>query len=358
MRSWTFKIAFSTLCNMEEKNTKPYGEIKLGKEKDAMLEFAGSITPETLERHKQCVIREIQRDFEAPGFRKGRAPEDLVLKTTNPSRLLEEAADSALREVYPLIIEDFNLRVITPPEVTVTKLAFGSPLEFTVRVGLYPEVKLPDYKGIAKKVMRNDNDPIEVTEAQVEELIKEVREFRAEEGKTTPELTDESVKTFGDFESVDDFKGKMAENLMLEKELERRKKKREELAKQLVDAAKFSVPDALVESELIVTRDALYNEINENKLSKEEYFKRIGKTEDEFLKIQRDALVRQFKTKFILEAIAKEERIEPTNEELEAEAAAVSSRYPGIEPDELIRYVSEMLKNEKALQFLEGQGDK
>ncbi len=342
----------------EEKNTKPYGEIKLGREKDAMLEFTGSITPETLEQHRKLVIQRIRKEFEAPGFRKGHAPEHLVLKGTSSSRLLEEAADSALREVYPLIVDDLHLKVVTPPDLTVTKLAFGNPLEFTVRVGLYPEVTLPDYKGIAKKIMREDSNPIEVTEAQVEALVKEVRELRAHSGETAPELTDEFVKTLGSFESVDDFKRKMAENLMLEKELERRKKKREAIARELVAASKLSIPSALVENELVAARDALYNEINELKLLKEEYFKRIGKTEEEFLNAQREALIRQFKTKFILEAIAEEEGIEPTNEELEAEVAAVSTRYPGIEPGALLRYVTEMLRNEKALQFLEAQGDK
>ncbi len=340
----------------EEKNTKSYSEIKMGKEKDSMLEFTGLITPETLERHKQRVVQELQREFEAPGFRKGRAPEDIVLKSTNPSHLLEEAANSALREIYPRIVEDYDLEAITPPEVTVTKLAFGSPLEFKIRVGIQPKFKLPDYKGIAKKVMRKENEKIEISDAQVEELVKELQELRVSKGDAPSELTDEYVKSLGAFDSVDDFKAKMKENLALEKELDERKKKREDIAKELAAASKFSVPSALVEIELVATRDSLYDEINKNQLSKEEYFTRIGKTEEEFLNVQRESIVRQFKTKMILDAIAKEEHIEPTEEELHADGAAGSIRYPDIDPTTLLRYVSEMLRNEKALQFLEEQG--
>ncbi len=340
---------------MEEQARKPYTDVKVGKEKNAVIEISGSITAEVLDEHKRAVIKELQKDFEAPGFRKGHVPEMMVEKGTKASFLLEEAANSALRHVYPLIVEDFKLEVITPPDVKVTKLAFGNPLEFTLQVGVQPEIKLPDYKKIAKKVMGEGKEPIEVKDEQVQEVIEELRRLRGQEGGTPPELTDEFVKSLGAFENVEDLKKKLKENIVLEKELELRKKKREELAKELTAAAKFPVPSLLVENELVAVRDGLYEEINKNGITKEDYFTRVGKTEEEFLNVQREAIERQFKMKMLLEAIAKEEHIEPTEDELKAEAAVLSSRYRDVDPLTLFRYVTEMLRNEKTLQFLESQ---
>ncbi len=340
---------------MEEQTKKPYADVTIGKEKDAVIEITGAISAETLDEHKRMVIKELQKDFEAPGFRKGHVPEMMVEKGTKASFLLEEAANSALRHVYPLIVEDYKLHVITPPDVKVTKLVFGNPLEFTLRVGVQPEIKLPDYKKIAKRVMRAGKEPIEIKDAQVQEVIDELRRIRVPEGETIPELTDEFVKSLGAFENVEDFKKKLKENIALEKELEFRKKKREELGRALADAAKFSIPSILIENELIAVRDGLYEEINRNGISKEEYFTRVGKKEDEFLNTQRETIERQFKMKMLLEAIAKEEHIEPTEDELKAEAAVLSSHYRDVDPLTLFRYVTEMLRNEKTLQFLETQ---
>ncbi len=340
---------------MEEQTTKPYADITIGKEKDAIIEITGAITAEILDEHKQIVLKELQKDFEAPGFRKGHVPEAMVEKGTKASFLLEEAANSALRHAYPLIVEEYKLDVITPPDVKVTKLAFGNPLEFTIHVGVQPKIKLPDYKKIAKKIMEEENEPIEIKEEQVNEVVEELRRLRASEGGAPPELTDEFVKSLGVFESVGDFKKKLKENITLEKELELRKKKREELAKALAAAAKFPIPSILVENELVALRDGLYEEINKNGVTKEDYFARVGKTEDEFLNSQREAVERQFKMKMLLEAIAKEEHIEPTEDELKAEAAVLSARYKDVDPLTLLRYVTEMLRNEKTLQFLETQ---
>ena len=60
--------------------------------------------------------------------------------------ILGEAAEEALNEVYPSIIESEKLFVMGQPEVAITKLAKGNPLGFKITVAILPEFKLPDYK--------------------------------------------------------------------------------------------------------------------------------------------------------------------------------------------------------------------
>lgn len=358
---------------MADETKKPYQNVTVKKGKDSMVEIKGEVTPETLEAHRKKVFEEVKKDFAAPGFRKGHVPDEKVMEHVDEKHLLEEAADAALNHVYPLIIEEFEVQPVTALEVTVTKLAFGAPLAFTARVGVLPEIKLPDYKKLAERVMKEKKvEPVE--EKDVDEVIRQIREMRAahsapaegekkeEDGKaektTPPELPafdDAFVQTLGDFKDVADFRAKLKENLKGEKESEAARKTRETLAKTLEEKTSITVPAPLIEREIQSVQARLEEQLKTNELSKEDYFKKIGKSEEEFLKEQRDYLTRQFKTKFILREIAKKENIHPDSKEIAFEAQQLQGRYPDIDAVRLYQYAEEILTNEKVLLFLEGE---
>lgn len=369
---WFCALAsFSKNSLMKEETKKPYQNIILKRTKDSIVEIKGEITAETLEAHRKNVFAEVKKDFEMPGFRKGHVPDEKVMKHIDEKHLLEEAADSALNHVYPVIVEDYHIEPVAPPEVTVTKLAFGLPLAFTLRVGVTPEVKLPDYKSIAKAIMKEKRVEA-VEEKDVDEVIRQIREMRsahaAHAGKENskeqegtqlgelPPLNDALVKTLGDFRDVADFRAKLKENLKKEKEQEATRVIREALAKALEEKTAITVPEPLVEREVNAIRDRLEDSIVKNGLDKEEYFKKIGKREEEFFKEQRDYIIRQFKTKFILHEIAKQEHLHPDSEEITLTAQELMVRYSAAHPPHLYRYAEEMLLNEKVLRFLEEIG--
>lgn len=360
---------------MTEETKKPYQNVTIKKGKDSTVEIKGEVTVEALEMHRKKVFEEVKKDFAIPGFRKGHVPDEKVMEHVDEKHLLEEAADSALNHVYPLIVEEHEIQPIAPPSVTVTKLAFGSPLSFTARVGVLPEIKLPDYKKIAKGVAK-EKSVAEVSEKDVDTVIQQIREMRGahaapdqatekteeagnEEKKSPelPEFNDEFVKTLGDFKDVADFREKLKENLKKEKEYEAARMHRETLAKTLEEKTSFTVPEPLIEREIAAILERLDEQLKINEISREDYFKKVGKTEEAFLKEQRDYITRQFKTKFILREIGKQENIHPEGKEIAVEAQRLGTQYPDIDPVRLYQYAEEILTNEKVLQFLEDDGN-
>jgi FKBP-type peptidyl-prolyl cis-trans isomerase (trigger factor) len=342
-----------------------YTNLKASAPKNSEVELTGEVSSETLARHFMAVLEDVQAEFEMPGFRKGKVPIDVVRQNVHEHRLLEEAAEHALQEAYPAIVEEKKLDVMGRPEVVITKLAAGNPLEFKIRVGIRPDVKLPNYKKIAGKVLETEK-PVEVSDKELEEVILTLRKMRAapasegasqpeEEKKTEdlPELTDEFVKTLGDFQTVDDFKTKLRENMRLEKESENRTALREKIAEALVAEAKIELPPILLEDEANRMFQDLMADLEHAKLSFEDYLKRAQKSEDDIKKEQRNYVERQLKMRFILAGIAEAEHIAPKPEDIETETKLMADRYPDMDPERIENYVTTLLKNEAVMQLLE-----
>lgn len=335
---------------MEDK--KLYTNLKVGKPKDGVIEINGEIPADIIEFHRKDVLSEVKQEAEIPGFRKGNAPEEIVLKQVNMNHVLEDAAEEALSVAYPAILDDNHLVPISSPRVTFVSLALGNPLVFKISIAVEPEVTLPNYKKIAKTI-KEKKAPVEVMDKDVEEVIQQLLTMRQGEDGKIPELTDELVKTFGKFENVTEFKEKLKENIKSEKEMDGARIRYEELAKQLVDEAKLVVPAPLGEDEMYAAHGRLHKELEKRKMSEEEYFKIIKKTEEEYMKEKKEAIERQLKTKFILKAIAKKENIVADEKEVEKEVAHAAEHYPDTNPDAFKAYVEEMLVNEQTLKFLE-----
>src|SRR3989344_8308542 len=95
-------------------------------------------------------------------------------------RLLEEAAEIALSEEYPNILDEHKIDAIGRPEINITKIGVGSPLEFKIKTALLPEVKLVDYKKVAKtmnsaKGSDGKAKATTVTEDEVTAVIKNIQ---------------------------------------------------------------------------------------------------------------------------------------------------------------------------------------
>jgi FKBP-type peptidyl-prolyl cis-trans isomerase (trigger factor) len=329
------------------------------KNAEALIE--GEIPFDRLASYLEDALADLQSDFEYPGFRKGKVPSEIVAKHANQVALLEDAANRALQEIYPQIIEDEHIAAVTAPEVTVTKLAPGNPLGFKIRVGVRPEVKLPDYRKIGKNIP--PAAMVEVTDAEVDAAIKQIMEMRERlvpKAKdeaiagALPELTDEYVQKIGKFATVAEFKDKMRENICEEKTAEAKRERREVIAAKLIEAAKIDIPDLLVENETEAMRAERDRQVAQAGMTMDEYFKRTGKTKDEFEREERDYVSRQVKMRFILETIAEHEKIVPTEEEITKEFGILVRRHPDANPESLRNYIKTVLKNEKVLKLIEG----
>ena len=100
---------------------KNYSDIKLTSLPERELEIIGSITAEKISLMRDKALKKLKKNIELPGFRKGTAPDSLVAQKIGEGSLLEEAAEIALTEEYPNILEEHNIDAIGRPEITITK---------------------------------------------------------------------------------------------------------------------------------------------------------------------------------------------------------------------------------------------
>ena len=100
----------------------------------------------------------------------------MVEDKIKPEALLMEAGDHAVQHVYTDYIKENKLEPVGNPEVSIVKIAKGSPFVFKAIITVLPDVELPDYKEIAKTVKGKE---ITVTEEEVQDSINYLQKTRA-----------------------------------------------------------------------------------------------------------------------------------------------------------------------------------
>jgi FKBP-type peptidyl-prolyl cis-trans isomerase (trigger factor) len=315
-----------------------YDKLKKLEEKHSEAEYQAEVPLEALEVHISKALAQAGRDFIVPGFRKGKAPEHIVRERVDEMELLETAADEALRAAVRKIITDENLSIVGSPQLTITKIAPKNPLAFKVRFALYPAVKLPDYKKIGSEIAERAIK-VEVTEAEMNESIARLlnmlgmqktpgTETDTTDPATTPQLTDDIVKQFGPFENVDAFKAKLKENMAQEKELKAKEGKREEIMRAVVEQSKVELPPLLINEEWYAFEERRNAQLEEAKLSLEDYLKQSNKTEKELEKDERGLITERLKTTLVFREIQKAENIAPSEKEIQTNIAQLKLSYP------------------------------
>lgn len=350
-----------------------YQNIQIKKLPKSEAEITGEINVEVIEKAKEKALRNFVKNAELPGFRKGNVPEKIVKETIGELKILQEAAYSTLEEIWPKVLAESKLAIFGDPEITITKLAPGNPIEFKIKVYIMPELVLPDYKKIAKKEM-STSEKIEVTEKDIEDVILEIRKHKAheklhetqeahdhekfvenvKEGEL-PEVTDEFVKTVGDFKDVTDFKNKIRENILKEKEWKAKDKKRGVMLDKIIDETKGDVPEILVEGEIDRMIAQFKGDVERAGSTYEKYLEQTKKTDADIRKDWRDAGEKRAKLQLIISKIADIEKIEPEKDQVEKEVEAIVKQYKDVPKSRAEAYVKMMLANEKVLRWLEEQ---
>lgn len=344
---------------------------------DSEIMIAGEITNEDFETYRTKAVAVLIKDFELPGFRKGHVPESKFLEKVPEMVILEEMAGMAINEAYPKIVAEQKLDPIGRPEVSITKIAKGSPLCFTIKTAFVPEIKLPEYKKVAKEIM-GVAEPVYVDEKDIDDAILDIRKMRAPktnlqpttdnkenaEQKTPntptiepvlPELTDDFVKTLGKFENVTDFKLKLTENIKTEKERAAREKSRVKLLDALVEKTKIDLPKVIVEEEQNKLIFQLRHDIEQMGLKFDEYLKNVKKTEDDIKTEWRGEAEKRAKIQFIVTKIGLEENISPSDDELNQEVKHLIEHNKEADEPRARLYLASLITNQKVMEFLENQ---
>ena len=147
------------------------------------------------------------------GFRKGKVPMAIIEKMYGPEIFFDEAANKAINDSYPEVLDEIDLDIVSRPEIDVVQIEKGKEFIYTAEVDLKPEVELGQYKGI--EVEKIDTT---VSGQEVDEEIDRVRRQNARKVDITDRPAQDKDITNIDFEGfVDDvpFEGGKGEGYSL-----------------------------------------------------------------------------------------------------------------------------------------------
>ena len=163
---------------MATETAKLYEHVKVTQLENSEIEIEGELPVSSIPSYRTKALKKLGENASIDGFRKGHIPEKVLVEKVGEDALMGEVAELALADMYPTLVRDKNLDVIGAPQVTITKLAPGNPIGFKIKSAVLPEFSLPNYTEIAKEVMK-EKDDVEVTDADVEKVLTEVRRGKA-----------------------------------------------------------------------------------------------------------------------------------------------------------------------------------
>lgn len=349
---------------------------EINKKENATVEIKVLLPLKNVEKYRDEVTKQALKHIKVDGFRQGKVPQDIAMKQLDSMRIFEEMAHQAISGAYVDILQKHDIKAIGHPQISITKIAEGSDLEFTLVTAVLPEVKLGNYKKIAKTENKKE-ETIEVTDIDVNDALLNLRKMSAQQkmaDKVTdgeqpvswndlkeedlPAMTDEWAKEFGPFETVADLKEKIQQNLEMEKKSKALEKKRIAIIDAILAEATIEVPDMMVDYEVDKMMHEFEHNISMTGMSFDDYLKSIEKTREDYKKEWQEQGFKRAQTQLMLNHIAAEENIDPVDEEIEHEVSTIMEQYKGqkgIDENNVRAYVATVLTHQKVFEFLESQ---
>ena len=414
---------------------------KTEKANEVKLEI--TIEAEKFDNAMKKVYFQNAKYFNIPGFRKGKAPMNIVEKYYGAQIFYEDAFNEVATEAYDEALEANKIDAVSRPVVDIKQMEKGKDVIFAAVVQTKPEVELGKYKGIEipkveykveekdiehelghmqehnsrlitvdDRALENgdiatidfegfvdgvafDGGKAEGHELEIgsgsfipgfeEQLvgmkIDEEREIKVTfpkeyfskdlagkeamfkvklheiKRKELPELDDEFAKDVSEFDTLAELKASIKEKIEKNNE-QRQKYETEDLAiKAVCEDVKVDIPSGMVEFEVENMMKDFEQRLSYQGLNLDQYLKMIGKTEEEMKKEYEPQAIEAIKSRLVLEAIIKAEKIEASEDEIKAKMEEMAKNYGKkveeiSENENLKKYLKEGIESEKALEFI------
>lgn len=141
-------------------------ERKVNKLEHGHVEVLVTVDEKTWKDAQDKAFNKLAENVQIDGFRKGKAPKNLIKSKIDPMKVLDEAINALLPKMYQEIIEKDGVRPYARPRVDVTKVS-DTELEVKFMLAVAPEVKLGKYKGL-----EIGKTTAKVTKKDVEEALE------------------------------------------------------------------------------------------------------------------------------------------------------------------------------------------
>ena len=378
-----------------------------------MVKLTIDVSAEAFEDAIRKAYEKNKNKISIQGFRKGKAPYQMVIKMYGKEMFYEEAANLLIPDAYEETAKDCGFEIVSRPEIDIEQIESGKPFIFTATVARKPEVTLGEYKGleIAKKEItvsdeeidaeiakeqeknakeinvedraivegdtatidyeglvdgvafeggKGENHPlvigshsfipgfeegligkklgeecdVEVTfpeEYHAKELAGKPAVFKCKVNKITakelPEIDDEFASEVSDFDTLAEYKESIAKTIREKKEAEAKTEKEDALVKKAIENATMEIPDAMIDTTARQMGDEFAQRLQMQGLNIQQYFQYTGMTQQKYLETLKPQAKNRIETRLVLEAIAAAEKIEISDEEMDAEMQKMADQY-------------------------------
>ncbi len=201
-------------------------------------------------------------------------------------------------------------------------------------------------------VGKNAEDEVEVNvtfpeQYQAAELAGKPAMFKVKiheiKTKELPQLDDEFAQDVSEFDTLAEYKEDVKKRLTEQKENEAKRTKEDEAIQKIIDKSEMELPEAMIETQCENMVNEFAQRIAQSGLSMEQYMQFSGLTIEKLKEQVRPEAETRIKSSLVLEQIAKEENIEVTEEDIDAEVTKMAAAY-GMEADKLKEYMGDAEK--------------
>ena len=177
-----------------------------------------------------------------------------------------------------------------------------------------------------------------------------VHEIKAKE---LPEIDDEFAAEVSEFDTLEEYKADVKAKIKEQKAAEGKAKQEEQVVEQAVKNATYELPEAMVETQAEQMANDFAQRMQSQGLTMEQYFQFTGTTAEQMMEDLKPQAVKRIETRLVLEAIAKAENIEISDEKLDEEIGKMAEAYK-MEADKLKEFMGEnekkQMKEDMAVQ--------
>ena len=390
-----------------------------------VYEIEVTVAPEEFTQACKDAYLKRRKSIQLPGFRKGKATQGMIEKLYGEGFFYEDALEIVYPAVVTAAIEEAGLRTVdSPAELDVKTISKSEGVDMTMKVTVYPEVKLGQYKGLEAVQLpteaddedvaneltnmldrnsrlvtvedraaemgdtaeidfegfvdgvafdggKGENYPLELgsgsfipgfeeqvaghkTEEEFDVNVTFPEEYQAEnlagkdavfkvkiheiKTKEVPALDDEFAKDVSEFDTLDELKADLKKQLSEKKAEEARRDLENQLLEQAIDGMEAEIPEVMFTKRADEMINDYTYRLQAQGIDLQTYLQYMGQDMDAFRATFKDGAEKQVKASLVLEAIVAAEKLEATEDEINAEIDKLAQQY-GMEAEQIKKAV-------------------
>ena len=390
-----------------------------------VYEIEVTVAPEEFTQACKDAYLKRRKSIQLPGFRKGKATQGMIEKLYGEGFFYEDALEIVYPAVVTAAIEEAGLRTVdSPSELDVKTISKSEGVDMTMKVTVYPEVKLGQYKGLEAVQLpteaddedvaneltnmldrnsrlvtvedraaemgdtaeidfegfvdgvafdggKGENYPLELgsgsfipgfeeqvaghkTEETFDVNVTFPEEYQAEnlagkdavfkvkiheiKTKEVPALDDEFAKDVSEFDTLDELKADLKKQLSEKKAEEARRDLENQLLEQAIDGMEAEIPEVMFTKRADEMINDYTYRLQAQGIDLQTYLQYMGQDMDAFRATFKDGAEKQVKASLVLEAIVAAEKLEATEDEINAEIDKLAQQY-GMEAEQIKKAV-------------------